>query len=47
MWIRICQECLHKQQAHKPKDGIPTEAYLNAICRKCKSAALDFGREED
>lgn len=42
MFTRQCQECGHRQTAKDP-EGHPTEAYLNAKCRKCKSTALDYG----
>ena len=47
-WIRTCQECGHKQVAKQPEYGTePTDAYRNSKCRRCKSEALDFGKEVD
>ena len=46
IWIRMCQECGHRQKAQRPmRDRGPTDSYLNAKCRRCHSVALDFGRE--
>lgn len=41
-FIRICQECGHKQEDKDP-EGNPTNAFLNRKCKKCKSEALDYG----
>lgn len=43
-WIRTCQECGHKQKAVKPGDKELTDAYCDAKCKKCKSAALNYGK---
>lgn len=45
-WFRTCQACGHVQQATEPK-GKPSDAYLNAKCRKCKSEAFDYGSSAD
>lgn len=46
LWIRTCDECGHKQQAHKPEYGKPLKpSYENSKCRKCHSIALDYGSE--
>ena len=43
-WVRTCQECGHVQTAKPP--ALPlTDSYRNSVCRKCKSAALDYGKE--
>lgn len=44
MWVRTCQECGHKQIMKSPK-GQKTANWTEAKCRKCKSAALDYGQE--
>lgn len=41
-FYRTCQECGNEQIANDPK-GNPSNSYLNAKCRKCKSEALDYG----
>lgn len=44
-WFRECQECGHRQAAHKPSDSRPlTASYENSKCHKCQSTALDRGR---
>lgn len=47
-WIRTCQECGNKQKSTAPdkSKGLPM-SYLNAKCKKCKSEALDYGKEVD
>lgn len=48
MWIRTCQECGHEQQAKRPNgDKELSNTYNNAKCRRCKSEALDYGKEVD
>lgn len=44
-FIRVCQECGHKQIAKDPKDYIQAdkEAWRNTKCKKCKSEALNYG----
>lgn len=45
-WIRTCQECGHKQEDKKPDlDKELTDAYRTRKCKKCKSEALDYGKE--
>ena len=46
-WIRTCQECGRSQTAKQPTYGQePSDAYKDSKCRKCRSAALDYGKEE-
>ena len=45
LWIRICQECGHKNLAIRPL--LLKDTYLNAKCKKCKSEALDYGKYEE
>lgn len=46
-WVRTCQECGHIQKAIKPSnDKEITNSYANSKCRKCKSEALDYGKEK-
>lgn len=49
-YIRTCQECGHEQTAKNPADytgkGFMEETWRDTKCRKCKSPALDYGREE-
>lgn len=48
MWIRTCQECGHIQPARKPTEQSElTDAYRNTKCKRCKSEALDYGKEND
>lgn len=43
-FCRRCQECFHVQAAQEPSRNVElTDAYCNAKCRKCGSAALDYG----
>lgn len=44
MWIRICQECGNKQTDTQPFLTL-TDVYKNRKCKKCKSEALDYGKE--
>jgi hypothetical protein len=44
MWIRTCQECGHKQSMKSPTDQ-QSDNWRDAICRKCRSPALDYGSE--
>lgn len=45
-WSRKCQECFHVQSAVMPEYGTePTDSYRGSKCKKCKSEALDYGRE--
>jgi hypothetical protein len=43
-WMRTCQECGHQQKTKKPAEPI-TDSYRNSVCCKCKSPALDYGKE--
>lgn len=42
-WIRKCNECGHKQEDKNPAN-VPSTAYLNRACKKCKSSGLDWGQ---
>ncbi len=41
-YIRRCQECGHKQEARDPYT-LKGEGWRELKCRRCKSAAMDFG----
>lgn len=43
-WIRTCQECGHKQVTKSPLE-YKGDSWKDLKCKKCKSMALDFGRE--
>jgi len=43
-YIRTCQECGHKQES-KPPAEYKTEAWRNTKCRRCRSEALDYGKQ--
>jgi len=46
VWVRTCQECGHVQTARSPdemKNKKPSDAYLNSLCKRCKSEGLDYG----
>ena len=46
MFARICQECGHVQKDKEPVYGKePSNAYRERECKKCKSAALDYGHD--
>lgn len=45
-WIRTCQACGHVQPAIKPMHSKLTDSYAFSKCRKCKSEALDYGRDD-
>lgn len=45
MWIRTCQECGNKQAASKPRADDLKESWRNLKCKRCKSEALDYGKE--
>jgi len=48
MWIRTCQECGHIQEDKEPVYGVePSDAYCNRKCKKCKSEALDYGKDNN
>ena len=42
-WTRTCQECSSKSTKFKEPKGEPSNAYIYAKCKHCKSAALDYG----
>jgi hypothetical protein len=45
-WMRTCQECGHEQPDSAPdRSKELSTAYCNRKCKKCKSEALDYGRE--
>ena len=44
-WVRRCQECGAKGFYTKPNTDNKSESWRNTKCRKCKSEALDFGKE--
>ncbi len=44
-WIRTCQECGHKQESKSPLD-YKSNSWTETKCKKCKSAALDYGSED-
>lgn len=47
MWVRTCQECNNVQSAKKPDTTkLLTQSYRESLCRKCKSPALDYGKEK-
>jgi predicted nucleic-acid-binding Zn-ribbon protein len=44
-WYRVCQECGYKQPAIRPDPNKPLPpSYTEAKCKRCKSAALDYGK---
>lgn len=45
MWIRTCQECGHRQPSKPPAD-YKSDAWRDVKCRKCKSIALDYGKDD-
>lgn len=45
VWTRECQECGFIQKAVKPKEGELSNSYAYSKCRKCKSEALDYGKD--
>lgn len=45
IWQRTCQECGYKGNYTKPNLNDQKESWRNTKCRKCKSEALDFGKE--
>jgi hypothetical protein len=47
MWIRTCQACGHRQPDTKPDQSAElSNAYANRKCRRCRSEALDYGRDD-
>lgn len=45
-WVRKCQECGNIQRAQKPPQDKPlSDSYRMSKCRRCKSEALDYGKE--
>lgn len=45
-WFRTCQECGHVQTAISPEQQ-KGDGWTELKCRKCKSVAMDYGRERD
>ena len=43
-WIRTCQECGNVQEDVEPTDNKKWDTYRERKCKKCKSAALDYGK---
>lgn len=47
-WIRTCQECGHRQKSNPPSlDRELPASYQDALCHKCRSPALDYGKWDD
>lgn len=47
-FTRTCQECFHEQEDTEPTAGVlPSDAYLDRKCKKCKSPALDYGSNKE
>jgi len=44
-WQRTCQECGYVGNYAKPNLEDKKEKWRETKCRKCKSEALDFGKE--
>ena len=44
-WQRTCQECGYKGFYVRPNLESKSESWRDTLCRKCKSEALDFGKE--
>jgi Zn finger protein HypA/HybF involved in hydrogenase expression len=44
IWMRKCQECGYMQQAKPPKE-YKTDEWRNLKCKRCKSMAMDYGKE--
>ena len=42
LWVRTCQECLHRQVTKSP-DGQKSDAWRNMKCQRCRSESLDYG----
>jgi hypothetical protein len=42
IYVRVCQECGHKQPS-KPPAEYKGDAWKDVKCRKCKSYGLDYG----
>jgi DNA-directed RNA polymerase subunit RPC12/RpoP len=45
-WIRVCQECSHKQVS-KPIAEYKGDSWRDVKCKRCGSEALDYGKWED
>lgn len=43
IWIRTCQECSTITTRWSKPTGDMSDAYANGTCRRCHSAALDYG----
>ena len=46
-YMRTCQECGHQQMDKDPHGGMPTVAFNERKCKRCKSPALDYGSNRD
>ena len=47
-WIRTCQECGNRQDSRvPPADYTSYTRYAYAVCKKCKSEGLDYGKWVD
>ena len=44
-WQRACQECGYKGFYSQPNPDNKTESWRDTKCRKCKSEALNYGKE--
>lgn len=46
-FLRVCQECGHRQEDRDPRGMTEQQynIYSERKCKKCKSSALDYGRE--
>ena len=44
-WQRACQECGYKGFYSPPNPDNKTESWRDTKCRKCKSEALNYGKE--
>jgi len=44
IWVRVCQECGHKQVTLDPA-VYKTDVWRNLKCNKCRSEALDYGSD--
>ena len=47
-WFRKCQECGHRQRDKRPPvKQTEYDHWAEHICKKCKSASLDYGNERN
>lgn len=44
-WIRTCQECGHEQLC-RPPVSYKSDSWRDLRCKRCKSMALDYGRDQ-